>query len=134
MVGGVLIPGAEAPKLITKEMLSTMKYGSVIVDVAVDQGGCVETCRPTTHKDPTFIVNDVVHYCVSNMPGAVPYTSTIALTNTTLPYIKLLANKGTDALNDSMFKGGVNVYKGKITYKGVADTFNLPYDDFSSLS
>ena len=134
LIGAVLIPGAKAPKLISKEMLSTMKYGSVIVDVAVDQGGCVETCKPTTHKDPTYIVDDVVHYCVSNMPGAVPYTSTIALTNTTLPYIKLLANKGSEALNNSMFKGGVNIYKGKVTYKGVADTFNLPYEDFSSMN
>ena len=131
LIGAVLIPGAKAPKLIKKDMLKHMKYGSVIVDVAVDQGGCVETCKPTTHKEPTFIVDDIVHYCVSNMPGAVPYTSTLALTNITLPYIKLLANTGISALNDSMFKGGVNIYKGKVTHKGVSDAFNLEYEEFS---
>ena len=129
LIGAVLIPGAKAPKLIKKEMLSSMKYGSVIVDVAVDQGGCVETCRPTTHKEPTFIVEDIVHYCVSNMPGAVPYTSTLALTNVTLPYVKLLANNGHESLKNPIFNGGVNIYKGKITHKGVSDAFDLPYEE-----
>jgi len=131
LIGAVLIPGAKAPRLIKKEMLKNMKYGSVIVDVAVDQGGCVETCKPTTHKEPTFIIDDIVHYCVSNMPGAVPYTSTLALTNVTLPYIKFLANNGVSALNKPMFTGGVNIYKGKVTHKGVSDAFDLPYEKFS---
>lgn len=94
IVGAVLIPGAKAPNLITREMLKDMRPGTVIVDVAVDQGGCIETCKPTTHDDPTFIIDEVVHYCVANMPGAVPYTSTIALTNATLPYALQLADKG----------------------------------------
>ena len=127
LIGAVLIPGAKAPKLISKKMLSLMKAGSVIVDVAVDQGGCVETCKPTTHEKPTYVVDDILHYCVSNMPGAVPYTSTLALTNVTLPYVKLLASKGEGALNNSMFKGGVNIFKGKVTHQGVADAFELPY-------
>ena len=134
LIGAVLIPGEKAPKLINKKMLKIMKPGSVIVDVAVDQGGCVETCKPTTHKNPTYIVDDVVHYCVSNMPGAVPYTSTLALTNVTLPYIKNLANKGQSAINDSMFKGGVNIYKGNITYEGVSKAFNLPFKKLSDIS
>ncbi len=125
LIGAVLIPGAKAPKLIKRDMLNVMKKGSVIVDVAVDQGGCVETCKPTTHKDPTYIVNDIVHYCVSNMPGAVPYTSTLALTNVTLPYIKLLANNPEKSILDPLFKGGVNIYKGKVTHKGVSDAFSL---------
>ena len=127
LIGAVLIPGAKAPKLISKEMLKNMKDGSVIVDVAVDQGGCVETCRPTTHKEPTFIVDGIVHYCVSNMPGAVPYTSTLALTNVTLPYIKLLANKSEKALLYPVFKGGVNIYKGQITHEAVAKAFDLEF-------
>ena len=131
LIGAVLIPGAKTPRLIKKEMLKNMKYGSVIVDVAVDQGGCVETCKPTTHKEPTFIIDDIVHYCVSNMPGAVPYTSTLALTNVTLPYIKFLANNGVPALNKPIFTGGVNIYKGKVTHKGVSDAFDLPYEKFS---
>lgn len=93
-MGAVLIPGKKAPSLVKRDMLSLMKKGSVIVDVAVDQGGCIETCRPTTHKDPTFVVDDIIHYCVANMPGAVPQTSTIGLTNATLPYVLQLANKG----------------------------------------
>ena len=125
LIGAVLIPGAKAPKLIKKNMLNIMKNGSVIVDVAVDQGGCVETCKPTTHKDPTYIVDGIVHYCVSNMPGAVPYTSTLALTNVTLPYIKLLANNPEKSLINPLFKGGVNIYKGKVTHKGVSDAFSL---------
>jgi alanine dehydrogenase len=105
-----------------------MRPGTVLVDVAVDQGGCIETCRPTTHENPTFIIDDVVHYCVANMPGAVPYTSTIALTNATLPYALQIANKGwQQACRDNMdLKLGLNVVEGKIVYKGVADAFGLP--------
>ena len=125
LVGGVLIPGAEAPKLITKEMIKTMKRGSVIVDVAIDQGGCVETSKPTTHRDPTYIVDDVVHYCVANMPGGVPRTSTLALNKATLPFLVRLANKGCQkALSeDKNFLAGLNVHKGQVTYKAVADVF-----------
>ena len=125
IVGGVLIPGAEAPKLVTKDMIKLMKRGSVIVDVAIDQGGCVETSKPTTHGNPTYIVDDVVHYCVANMPGGVPRTSTIALNSATLPYLVKLANKGyKKALGeDKNFLAGLNVYKGMITYKAVADVF-----------
>ena len=127
LIGAVLIPGAKAPKLIKKNMLSTMKPGSVIVDVAVDQGGCVETCRATTHENPTYIVDNILHYCVSNMPGAVPYTSTLALTNVTLPYIKILAKEGEKSLKKNFFKGGVNIYKGNVTHKGVSEAFDLPF-------
>ncbi len=129
LVGGVLIPGAEAPKLITKEMIKTMKRGSVIVDVAIDQGGCVETSKPTTHGDPTYIVDDVVHYCVANMPGGVPRTSTFALNQATLPFLVNLANKGYQkALSDDKnFLAGLNVYKGQVTYKAVADVFGHNY-------
>ena len=125
LVGGVLIPGAEAPKLITKDMLKLMKRGSVIVDVAIDQGGCVETSKPTTHRDPTYIVDDVVHYCVANMPGGVPRTSTFALNQATLPYLVKLANKGYQkALSeDKNFLAGLNIHKGQVTYKAVADVF-----------
>ena len=129
LVGGVLIPGAEAPKLVTKDMLKLMKRGSVIVDVAIDQGGCVETSKPTTHGDPTYIVDDVVHYCVANMPGGVPRTSTFALNKATLPYLVKLANKGYQkALSeDKNFLEGLNVFKGQVTYKAVADTFGYKY-------
>ena len=129
LVGGVLIPGAEAPKLITKDMLKLMKRGSVIVDVAIDQGGCVETSKPTTHGDPTYIVDGVVHYCVANMPGGVPRTSTYALNQATLPYLVTLANKGYQkALSeDKNFLAGLNVYKGQVTYKAVADVFGHEY-------
>jgi alanine dehydrogenase len=129
VVGAVLIVGAKAPNLITRDMLKLMQPGTVLVDVAVDQGGCIETCRPTTHEDPTFIIDDVVHYCVANMPGAVPYTSTIALTNATLPYAIQLANKGWKAAcrENSELKLGLNVVEGKVTYKGVSDAFDLPY-------
>ncbi len=131
IVGGVLIPGAEAPKLVTKNMLKLMKRGSVIVDVAIDQGGCVETSKPTTFNDPTFIVDNVVHYCVANMPGGVPRTSTIALNKATLPYLVKLANKGyKKALEeDKNFLAGLNIYKGKVTYKAVADTFGHEFVD-----
>jgi alanine dehydrogenase len=131
IIGGVLIPGAKAPKLITKDMLKTMRPGTVLVDVAVDQGGCIETCRPTTHEDPTYIIDDVVHYCVANMPGAVPYTSTLALTNATLPYAIKLANQGwKKACQESLeLRNGLNVMFGDVVYKGVADAFNLPFTD-----
>ncbi len=129
IVGGVLIPGAEAPKLVTKDMLKLMKRGSVIVDVAIDQGGCVETSKPTTFNDPTFIVNNVVHYCVANMPGGVPRTSTIALNKATLPYLVKLANKGYQKAlgEDKNFLAGLNVHKGHVTYKAVADVFGHEY-------
>ncbi len=125
LVGGVLIPGAEAPKLVTKDMLKLMKRGSVIVDVAIDQGGCVETSKPTTHADPTYIVDDVVHYCVANMPGGVPRTSTIALNKATLPFLNKLATNGYQKAlkEDKNFLEGLNVYKGQVTYKAVADAF-----------
>ena len=129
LVGGVLIPGAEAPKLVTKDMLKLMKRGSVIVDVAIDQGGCVETSKPTTHANPTYIVDDVVHYCVANMPGGVPRTSTLALNNATLPFLNKLANDGYEKAlkSDENFLAGLNVYKGNITYKAVADVFGHKY-------
>ena len=129
LVGGVLIPGAEAPKLITKDMLKLMKRGSVIVDVAIDQGGCVETSKPTTHADPTYIIDDVVHYCVANMPGGVPRTSTIALNKVTLPFLSKLAKDGyQNALKDDPnFLAGLNLHRGQVTYKAVADLFDHPY-------
>ena len=135
VIGGVLIPGAKAPKLITKDMLSTMKPGAVIVDVAIDQGGCFETSKPTTHAEPTYVVDGVVHYCVANMPGAVPYTSTLALTNATLPYAIQLANKGwQQACKDNAdLRLGLNVVNGKIVYEGVSQAFNLEYTPVSEV-
>ncbi len=129
LIGGVLIPGAEAPKLVTKEMIKSMKSGSVIVDVAIDQGGCIETSKPTTHANPTYIIDDVVHYCVANMPGGVPRTSTLALNKATLPFLCNLANDGYEkALNkDKNFLAGLNVCKGNVTYKAVADAFRYKY-------
>ncbi|MDC0472381.1 alanine dehydrogenase [Pelagibacteraceae bacterium] len=129
LIGGVLIPGAEAPKLVTKEMIKSMKRGSVIVDVAIDQGGCVETSKPTTHAEPTYIVDDVVHYCVANMPGGVPRTSTMALNKATLPMLIKLADQGYEKTlkENKNYLAGLNVFKGKITYKGVADAFGLKY-------
>ena len=129
LVGGVLIPGAEAPKLVTKNMIKNMKRGSVIVDVAIDQGGCVETSKPTTHAEPTYIVDDIVHYCVANMPGGVPRTSTIALNNATLPFLNRLASDGYyKALKDDPnFLAGLNIHKGEVTYKAVADVFGYNY-------
>ena len=128
IVGAVLIPGAKAPHLITRDMLKLMKPGTVLVDVAVDQGGCIETCKPTTHENPTYIIDDIVHYCVANMPGAVPYTSTLALTNATLPYAIQLANKGwvKACRENEELKLGLNVVDGKVVYRGVAEAFNLP--------
>jgi alanine dehydrogenase len=132
VVGAVLIPGARAPKLITREMLSLMKQGSVIVDVAIDQGGCAETSRPTTHSDPIYVVDGVVHYCVANMPGAVPITSTKALTNMTLPYVEAIAGRGLVAAvaRDPALARGVNVVGGRVTYQAVAEAHGL---DFSPL-
>ena len=129
LIGGVLIPGAEAPKLVTKEMIKSMKRGSVIVDVAIDQGGCVETSKPTTHAEPTYIVDEVVHYCVANMPGGVPRTSTMALNKATLPMLIKLADQGYEKTlkENKHYLAGLNVFKGQITYKGVADAFNLKY-------
>ncbi|WP_457627850.1 alanine dehydrogenase [Oceanithermus sp.] len=128
LIGAVLIPGAKAPHLVTREMLPTMKEGAVIVDVAVDQGGCVETIKPTTHADPTYVIDGVVHYGVANMPGAVPRTSTFALTNQTLPYAMKLAEKGVAALEeDPALLKGLNTYHGKLTYAAVAEAFGLPY-------
>jgi len=135
IVGAVLIPGALAPKVITRDMLRLMRPGTVIVDVAVDQGGCIETTRPTTHDHPTYIIEDVVHYCVANMPGAVPFTSTVALTNATLPYAIQLADKGWERAcreNHELFLG-LNIVRGKIVYKSVAEAFGLPYDPMETM-
>jgi alanine dehydrogenase len=128
----VLIPGALAPKLITRAMLREVKDGAVLVDVAIDQGGCAETSRPTTHSDPVYVVEGVTHYCVANMPGAVPITSTKALTNVTLPYVEAIAEHGLReaVARDAALARGVNVLEGKVTYEAVADAHNL---DFSPL-
>jgi len=129
VIGGVLIPGAAAPKLVTAEMIKQMKPGSAVVDVAIDQGGCFETSKPTTHAEPTYIVDDVVHYCVANMPGAVPRTSTFALNNATLPYIINIANKGYKVAleDDAHLLNGLNVHKGMVTCKSVADNLGFEY-------
>ena len=129
VIGAVLVPGALAPKLVTREMLALMKPGAVVVDVAIDQGGCFDTSRPTTHDDPVFVVQDVVHYCVANMPGAVPITSTKALTNVTLPYVQAIADHGLgDAIaRDAALAKGVNVTGGKVTYAAVAEAHALPF-------
>lgn len=130
IVGAVLIPGAKAPHLVTRSMLKLMKPGTVLVDVAVDQGGCIETCTPTTHENPIFMIDGIVHYCVANMPGAVPYTSTLALTNATLPYALQLANKGwiKAVKENEELRKGLNIISGDVVYKGVADAFNLPLE------
>ncbi|SDR83227.1 alanine dehydrogenase [Formosa sp. Hel1_31_208] len=130
IIGGVLIKGAKAPKLVTRDMLKDMRPGTVIVDVAVDQGGCIETTKATTHENPTYIIDDVVHYCVANMPGAVPYTSTLALTNVTLPYVLKLANMGWEMAcdKDQTLAKGLNIVKGKIVYKEIAEAFNWQID------
>ena len=135
VVGAVLVAGAKAPKLVTREMLKTMKKGAVLVDVAIDQGGCFETSKPTTHSNPIYTVDGVVHYCVANMPGAVPKTSTLALTNATLPYAVEIANKGWEKAmkENTEIKLGANVIKGKITYKGVSDAFGLEYVSIDSI-
>jgi alanine dehydrogenase len=129
VVGAVLIPGAKAPKLVTEEMVKLMEPGSVLVDVAIDQGGCMETTHPTTHAEPIFMKHDVVHYAVANIPGAVPRTSTLALTNVTLPYAVRIANKGWKQalIDEEPLRKGANVLDGKIVYKSVAEAFNMPY-------
>jgi alanine dehydrogenase len=129
VIGAVLVPGAAAPKLVTREMVKAMKPGSVVVDIAIDQGGCFETSRPTTHADPTYIVDDVVHYCVTNMPGAVPRTSTYALNNATLPFVLALANKGWKRAlaEDEHLRNGLNVARGRITHPEVAAALSVPY-------
>ena len=133
VVGAVLVAGARAPRLVTEDMIKRMEPGSVVVDVSVDQGGCVETCRPTTHAEPTYVVHDVIHYCVANMPGAVPRTSTYALTNDTLRYVRALADKGLEkaAADDPSFISGVNTYRGKVTHKAVAGAIGAEYTPFA---
>ncbi|GAA4773597.1 alanine dehydrogenase [Citricoccus nitrophenolicus] len=135
VIGSVLVPGAKAPKLVTDAMVAAMKPGSVLVDIAVDQGGCFENSRPTTHQEPTFRVHDAVYYCVANMPGAVPNTSTYALTNVTLPYAAALADRGVDAAMaaDSSLAAGLNTMNGHVTNRSVSDAHNLPYLDRSEL-
>ena len=135
VIGAVLIPGAKAPRLITRDMLKTMKKGSVLVDVAIDQGGCFETSKPTTHTDPTYVIDGVIHYCVANMPGAVAKTSTLALTNATLPYVLEIARKGwKKAMQDNPeIRAGANVVQGHVTYGGVAEAFGLPLVDIATL-
>jgi alanine dehydrogenase len=135
VIGGVLIPGAAAPKLVTKPMVSRMKPGAVIVDVAIDQGGCIETAHPTTHSDPSYVVDGVVHYCVTNMPAAVPHTSTLALTNATFPYVMKLAQMGpAKAIKaDEAIREGVNTFKGHVTYPAVAESQNRPAKDVVAL-
>ncbi|MBC8346722.1 MAG: alanine dehydrogenase [Candidatus Marinimicrobia bacterium] len=129
LIGAVLIPGAKAPNLVTRDMLGEMQEGTVVVDVAVDQGGCIETCRPTTHENPIYEVDGIIHYCVANMPGAVPFTSTTALTNATNPYVQKLANQGIlNALkSDEGLLKGLNVYQGQITHQGVSDAFDMKF-------
>ncbi|HEY8461772.1 MAG TPA: alanine dehydrogenase [Blastocatellia bacterium] len=135
VIGAVLIPGASAPMLVTREMLKSMHKGAVIVDVAVDQGGCIETTKPTTHSDPTFYIDDVLHYCVANMPGAVPRTSTFALTNATLPFAIKLANKGFKeaVAGDRHLREGVNAFAGYITHEAVAESQGLRYKSLDDL-
>jgi len=135
VIGGVLIPGAAAPKIVTKAMVAKMKKGAVIVDVAIDQGGCIETARPTTHSDPSYEVDGVVHYCVTNMPAAVPYTSTLALTNATFPYVMKLAKLGAKIAiqRDKGIAEGVNTYNGHLTYEAVATAQKLDWRPISEL-
>lgn len=135
VIGGVLIPGTTAPKLVTREMVAQMKKGAVIVDVAIDQGGCVETARPTSHSNPSYVVDGVVHYCVTNMPGAVPHTSTLALTNSTFPYVMRIANLGVrEALKqDAGLAEGLNTWLGTLTYRGVAESQHKPWTAAASL-
>jgi alanine dehydrogenase len=135
VVGAVLVTGAKAPKLVTEELVKKMEPGSVIVDVAVDQGGCIETCHPTTHDDPTFTVHGVIHYCVANMPGAVARTSTFALNNATLSYGVKIADQGIHAAAaaDKALAKGINTYKGKVTHKAVAGAVNADFVPFTQL-
>lgn len=135
VIGAVLIPGSAAPRLVTRDMLSRMRPGSVMVDVSIDQGGCFETSRPTTHQEPTYVVDGIVHYCVSNMPGAVPRTSTFALNNATLPFVLALANHGYKQamLIDPHLMNGLNVYKGRLTHKAVASALNQEYSPAAAM-
>jgi alanine dehydrogenase len=135
IIGAVLKPGAKAPHLITREMLSHMRPGTVLVDVAIDQGGCFETSKPTTHQDPVYFVDEILHYCVANMPGAVPYTSTLGLTNVTLPYAVALANKGWKQAvkDDAELLKGVNIIEGTIVYEDVADAFSMEWSTVNQL-
>ncbi len=135
VIGAVLLPGAKAPKIVTEEMIASMRAGSVVVDVAIDQGGCIETARPTTHSSPTYVVHDVVHYCVTNMPGAVPRTSTIGLSNVTLPYGLQIADLGLvdAALEDPALARGINVIEGRVTQPGVAEALAMPYTPISEV-
>ncbi|MEJ2470452.1 MAG: alanine dehydrogenase [Desulfuromonadales bacterium] len=135
VIGAVLLHGAKAPKLVTRDMLKTMKPGAVLVDVAIDQGGCFETSKATTHSEPTYEIDGIVHYCVANMPGAVPLTSTVALTNATLPYALKIASQGWQAAarNDAGIREGLNVVRGQVTYAGVAEAFNLAFTDTETL-
>jgi alanine dehydrogenase len=132
VIGAVLIAGAAAPKLVTRAMVKTMKPGTVLVDIAIDQGGCFETSRPTTHAEPTYILDGVIHYCVTNMPGAVPRTSTFALTNATLPYVRALADHGwrQAIANDSGLARGLNVHAGQLTHEAVASALGLDFKAF----
>lgn len=133
VIGSVLIPGAKAPKLVTRDMLKDMQPGTVMVDVAIDQGGCFETSHPTTHEDPVYYVDGILHYCVANIPGAVPYTSTLALTNATMPYVLQLANKGWEQAcreNEELRKG-LNIVDGKVVYKPIAEAWGLPYTELN---
>ena len=136
VIGAVLIPGAVAPKLVTREMIAGMQPGAVVVDVAIDQGGCFETSHPTTHADPVYVVDGVTHYCVANMPGAVPITSTKALTNATLPYVEAIANRGLrdGRRRDPALARGVNVTGGKLTYEAVAQAHHLDYTPLAEVS
>jgi alanine dehydrogenase len=135
VIGGVLIPGATAPKIVTRQMVSRMKKGAVIVDVAIDQGGCVETAKPTTHSNPSYTEYGVVHYCVTNIPAAVPHTSTLGLTNATFPYVMKLAKDGIQPAlrSERDIHDGVNTHRGKITFKAVAESQNKPYTPLSDL-
>lgn len=135
VIGAILIPGGRTPLLIKRDMLGTMKKGSVIIDVSIDQGGCFETSRPTTHDDPVYEVDGIIHYTVGNMPGAYPKTSTIALTNVTFPYIRLLGNKGIEKAirQDKSLKSAVNTYKGEVVHQALSDSMDYPYKDFDRI-
>lgn len=136
VIGAVLVAGARAPRLVTEDMVKRMEPGSVVVDVSVDQGGCVETCRPTTHESPTYVLHDVVHYCVANMPGAVPRTSTFALTNATIRYVKTLADKGLEGatMSDRSFISGINTYRGTVPHPAVAEALGVAHTPFSPVA
>ncbi|MBI3667138.1 MAG: alanine dehydrogenase, partial [Acidobacteria bacterium] len=136
VVGAVLIPGASAPRLVRRDMISQMKRGAVVVDVAIDQGGCLETSQPTTHTDPVYLVDGVLHYCVSNMPAAVPHTSTFALTNATFPYVHLLADLGLERAveENAALRAGVNTYRGELVHSGVAESQGLPWHDLAAVA